>query len=64
MKNTTWFKEDDTDILLLGPQLGFELEKFRDKGKEKDIVVHVIDIMDYGIMDGEKVLMDALKLID
>lgn len=49
---------------MLGPQLGFELEKFRDKGKEKDIVVHVIDIMDYGIMDGEKVLMDALKLID
>lgn len=51
---------DDLDIILLGPQVGHikpELEK------EFSIPVRVIDQMDYGMMNGEKVLNDAMKVL-
>ena len=51
---------DDLDIILLGPQVEHikpELEK------EFSIPVRVIDQMDYGMMNGEKVLNDAMKVL-
>lgn len=53
--------ENDTDVLLLGPQVGFLLKKFKEK-YEPRIPVAVIDSIDYGMMNGEKVLKKALSL--
>ncbi|MFB5760874.1 PTS sugar transporter subunit IIB [Paenibacillus medicaginis] len=53
---------DKTDILLIGPQVGYLEDEFRQKYKPKGIKVSVINITDYGMMNGEKVLSDALKL--
>lgn len=54
--------ENDTDILLMGPQVGFLLNKFKSAYEPKGIKVAVIDSIDYGMMDGEKVLKKALEL--
>ena len=53
--------ENDTDVLLLGPQVGFLLKKFKEK-YESQFPVAVIDSIDYGMMNGEKVLKKALSL--
>lgn len=50
----------DSDILLLGPQIGHKLDDFT---SEFDFPVHVIDSMDYGTMNGENVLNFALEEI-
>lgn len=52
-----------TDILLLGPQLSFMPEGVRDRYKEKIPYIAVVDSMDYGMMNGEKVLDDALAMM-
>lgn len=54
--------ENDTDILLLGPQVGFLLNKYKQTYEPKGIKVEVIDSIDYGMMNGEKVLKNALGL--
>lgn len=46
-----------TDVLLLGPQVGHLLDQYQNKSE--NIKVSVIDMMDYGMMNGEKVLEDA-----
>ena len=54
---------DKADVLLLGPQVGYqksEMEKLAD-GR---IPVEVIDMRDYGTMNGKKVLAHALELIN
>ncbi|MGG4217781.1 PTS sugar transporter subunit IIB [Paenibacillus jamilae] len=58
------FKEyaDKTDVLLIGPQVGYLQDDFKAKYEPKGIKVSVINIVDYGMMNGEKVLEDALKL--
>ena len=53
---------DDTDILLLGPQVGYTLKKMQAKYGAKGIKMAVISSMDYGMMNGEKVLQAALKM--
>ncbi|MBK0348304.1 PTS sugar transporter subunit IIB [Aerococcaceae bacterium zg-ZJ1578] len=52
-----------TDILLIGPQMSFIEEKIRKQYEPQGIKVEVINMMDYGMMNGAKVLEDALKLI-
>lgn len=50
------------DIIMLGPQMGHaegELSK-----TYPDIPVTTINMMDYGMMNGEKVLDAALKLLE
>ena len=54
--------ENETDILLLGPQVGFLVDDFKAKYAGKAMKVAVIDSMDYGMMNGEKVLKDALTM--
>ncbi|WP_347905894.1 PTS sugar transporter subunit IIB [Enterococcus cecorum] len=51
-----------TDVLLLGPQVGHLLDQYQNKSE--NMKVSVIDMMDYGMMDGEKVLEDALSLLN
>ncbi|SFC99583.1 PTS sugar transporter subunit IIB [Clostridium uliginosum] len=55
---------DDTDILLLGPQVRFLLSKFKKSLSDKNIPVEVINTVDYGTMNGMKVLDRALELIE
>lgn len=52
--------ENDTDVLLLGPQVSYLLDELTDKYKE--IKVGVIESIDYGMMNGEKVLNYALNM--
>jgi PTS system, Lactose/Cellobiose specific IIB subunit. len=52
------------DLLLLGPQVKYMRAQFESKLKDKNIPVDSIDMRDYGLMNGEKVLEKALELID
>lgn len=52
---------DDANVILLGPQVRFELKKV--KGMYPDKPVEVINMQDYGLMNGAKVLDYALKLL-
>lgn len=44
----------EADIILLGPQVGFQLKKIRQMLPNKE--VHAIDMLDYGTMNGEAVI--------
>lgn len=54
--------ENTTDILLLGPQVGYTLKKMKAAYEPKGIKVALINSVDYGMMNGEKVLKTALAL--
>jgi len=49
------------DIILLGPQLLHLEKKFREKYEPKNIKVITISIIDYGMMNGENVLLKVQK---
>ena len=49
------------DILLLGPQVKFKLNELKEVYKDQNTLVDVINMMDYGMINGEKILIDALK---
>lgn len=51
---------EDIDILLLGPQISFKKDEYQKKYGDK-IPIEVIDPVNYGMMNGEKVLDQALK---
>lgn len=50
-----------SDIILLGPQVSYQQEEV--KLEYPDIPVLVIEMMDYGMMDGEKVFTKAQEVI-
>ena len=54
----------DTDVLLLGPQVRYMYDEVKSKYEPKGIKVAVIDMVDYGMMNGEKVLADAYKMME
>ncbi len=56
----------DVDVLLLGPQVRFMKAEFEEKVKAtgKDIPVEIINMQDYGMVNGEKILQAALDLIN
>lgn len=53
---------DQADILLLGPQINHMEKMLQEKYKNHKVKISVIDSMDYGLMDGKKVLEKALKI--
>jgi PTS system cellobiose-specific IIB component len=55
--------EEPTEVLLLGPQIAYLEDDIREKYEPKGIKVAVIDMMDYGTLNGENVLNDALALL-
>ena len=58
------FEAPKADVVLLGPQIKFalpEIKKLTDQAGNK---IGVIDMMDYGMMNGEKVLNMALELLE
>jgi len=55
--------KDPVDIILLGPQVRYMESQFKEKYETNSTAVGVINMMDYGQMNGEKVLNSALELI-
>jgi len=53
---------DDCTVALLGPQVGHMLTASKAICEPKGVPVDVISFMDYGLMNGEKVLDFALSL--
>ncbi|WCG81495.1 PTS sugar transporter subunit IIB [Pectobacterium sp. A5351] len=51
------------DCCLIGPQIKFRLDELKKVAEPMNKPVVVINSMDYGLMNGEKILRDALKLI-
>lgn len=51
------------DVMLLGPQVRFMKAQFEQKLAPKGIPLAVINMSDYGMMNGEKVLEQAESLI-
>lgn len=54
---------DSVDIVLLGPQVRYLLSKVQKLAAPLNIPVEVINSIDYGTMNGEKVLNRAVELI-
>jgi len=54
---------DEKDCILLGPQLAFKLSSFEKAHPEYAYKLAVINAMDFGMMDGKKILNDAIELI-
>lgn len=52
---------DKAEVILLGPQVRYELNKI--KGMYPDKPVEVINMQDYGMMNGQKVLDHAIELL-
>ncbi|WP_066496809.1 PTS sugar transporter subunit IIB [Abyssisolibacter fermentans] len=55
---------DNLDVVLLGPQVRFMLNNIREQLEPKGVPVDVINNLDYGTMNGEKVLKFALSLAE
>ncbi|MDG0843878.1 PTS sugar transporter subunit IIB [Staphylococcus equorum] len=56
-------EEAQVDVLLLGPQVRFKKDEYTKKGAEKNIPVEVIEMTDYGTMNGANVLSAAERLM-
>ena len=52
------------DVCLLGPQVRFKLADFQKQAAAVNKKVAVIDAMDYGLMKGDKVLKQAIELLE
>jgi len=57
------YEKEHPDCLLLGPQVKFLFKEMSTKYTALGVPIGVIDSLDYGAMDGEKVLKAAIKLI-
>ena len=51
------------DVVLLGPQVKYALTAAKKIAEENSINIDVINMVDYGMMNGAKVLDQALKLL-
>ena len=56
-------EKDTPDCILLGPQVKYMYEETVEQFGNTGIPIAVIDQADYGMMNGEKVLKSAIKLI-
>ncbi|WP_326238890.1 PTS sugar transporter subunit IIB [Peribacillus psychrosaccharolyticus] len=57
-------EQKNVEVLLLGPQVKYMQSQIESKLVGKNIPVAPINMQDYGMMNGEKVLDQALQLID
>lgn len=55
--------ERHPDVILLGPQVKYRYDEIVSKYGSTGIPIQVIDQSDYGMMNGEKVLKSAIKLM-
>lgn len=56
-------EKDRPDCILLGPQVKYMYEETVANYGKENIPIAVIDAGDYGMMNGEKVLKTAIRLI-
>ena len=54
---------EGVNVALLGPQVAYTLSKVKEKCDPAGVPVEVIPMIDYGMMNGAKVLELALKLV-
>ena len=54
----------DMDCILLGPQLSFKLDHFKKTYPDHIAKMAVINSIDFGMMHGEKILKDAITIIE
>lgn len=57
-------KANPIDVLLLGPQVRFMKGQFEQKLAGTNVPLDIIDMKDYGMMNGEAVLQTAINLIE
>ena len=62
-KAKTLLHKDKPDCVLLGPQVKYLLKKMKEQCEQLGIPCEIIDPATYGIMDGEKVLKQAIRMI-
>lgn len=55
---------DGIDVALLGPQIRYKLAEAKKICEPKGVPVDVIPMVDYGTMNGKKVVEFALKLLE
>lgn len=60
---TNQLEKRKIDTVLLGPQVRFMQKQFEEKLAPLEIPVDVINMTDYGMMNGEKVLGQAVSMI-
>ncbi|HLQ40314.1 MAG TPA: PTS sugar transporter subunit IIB [Tetragenococcus sp.] len=56
-------KEKKIDILLLGPQVRYLKSDFEKCLAESKVPVDIVNMKDYGMVDGESILRGALNLL-
>ena len=61
---TNKLEQRKIDTVLLGPQVRFMQKQFEEKLTPLGIQVEVINMTDYGMMNGEKVLNQAVSMIN
>ena len=54
---------EEADVVLIGPQIKFQLDSMKQKGEKYNIQVEAIPMIDYGMCNGPKVLQMALDMI-
>ncbi|MDR2465332.1 MAG: PTS sugar transporter subunit IIB [Streptococcaceae bacterium] len=54
----------DVKILLLGPQVRFLEEKYKEILNPKGIPVSIVSMRDFGMMDGEAVMHSAIEVME
>jgi len=57
-------KIKEVDVMLLGPQVKFMKKQFEPLCQDRNIPIDAINMQYYGMMNGEKVLEQALTLIE
>lgn len=57
-------KRDEIDALLIGPQSEYEITRLKDFLEFKRVPYRLIDRESYALLDGEKVLGQALQLME
>lgn len=53
---------DKAEVVLLGPQIRYKLAELKKEGDARNIPVDVINPVDYGTVNGQKVLESALNM--
>ncbi|WP_430609953.1 PTS sugar transporter subunit IIB [Enterococcus sp. DIV0876] len=51
---------EGSNVVLLGPQIGYLEDDFKEEYKDMQIPIRVINSIDYGMMNGKKILADSL----
>ncbi|SEN93438.1 PTS system, cellobiose-specific IIB component [Amphibacillus marinus] len=54
---------DSANIVLIGPQIAYLEDDIKTEFADKNIPINVLNTVDYGMMNGKKILTEALTQI-